>query len=309
MADLEKTVAIIFNAVDNTGGAIVGMSRNIDTFANNLESVAKPLNALADGVKTIDVAIVGLGLALGGAALLKAGEFGDQINEIATLFNGTPEQIAAFSQEVQNYAATSSKSLADINGALYSAISAGVDYKASVQFVSEAERLSVAGKSDLNASTLVLVSTLNAYGASTSEAAHYSDILFNTVKLGQTTLPELAQSLAQVTGIASSAGIPFDDLSAAIAALTATGLPTSQAITELKSAISNIIKPSGEAEKAAADLGIQFDSSALKSKGLAGVLKDVWDKTRGNTGEMTKFFGSVEGLNAALVLGSDQSGK
>lgn len=309
MADLQKTVSIIFNAVDNTGGTISDIGSNIQSFAGSAQNITSPLADLGDMVLKANTAIVALGASLVGVAINEAGKFQTSINEIGTLFGGTTEQISSFGQEVLNYSGNSVKSIEDINGAIYSAVSAGVAYSDSLEFMSEAEKLSVAGKADLNSTTVALVSTLNAFGASTSEAAKYSDVLFQTVRLGQTTLPELAGSLAQVTGIASAAGIPFNDLSAAIAALTAYGLPTSQAITGLKAAISNIIKPTSEAEETAKLLGIQFDSNALKSKGFAGVLGDVYQATNGNVGEMTKLFGSVEGLNAALTLGKDGAGK
>lgn len=309
MADLARTVQIIFNAIDNTGGTISNIGGSIDAFADKAGGMLEPLDNLADKVKLANAAIVGLGLALGGAALIKAGEFGDQINEIGTLFGGTKDQINTFAGDVQNYAAGSTQSLTEINGAIYSSISAGVAYGDSLAFLAESEKLAIAGKADLNSTSIALISTLNAYGASTDEAAKYSDVFFQTVKLGQTTLPELANGLAQVTGIASSAGIPFEELSAAVAALTAYGLPTAQAITSIRSAISNIIKPTSDAEEASKALGIQFDSGALKSKGFATVLDDVYKATNGNVGEMGRFFGSVEGLNAALTLGKDGAGK
>ena len=65
--------------------------------------------------------------------------------------------------------------------------------------------------------------------------------------LGKTTLPELAQSLSNVTGTAAAAKIPFEDVNAAIAAMTATGAPTAQAITAINQAIVQLINPSKQA--------------------------------------------------------------
>ena len=309
MASNDLITKILFNAEDNTGKVISGIGSNLSAFSNQVSAVMQPFDDLAGKIKLADAAIVGLGLALGGMALTKAGEFGDQVNEIGTLFGGTTSQVNAFAQQVQDYGANSTQSLTQINGAIYASVSAGVAYGDSLAFLAEAEKLAVAGKADLNSTSIALISTLNAYGESTAKAGQYSDIFFQTVKLGQTTLPELAAGLAQVTGIASAAEIPFEDLSAAIAALTAYGLPTSQAITGIKAAISNIIAPTSEATDAAKLLGLQFDSGALKSKGFAGVLDEVYKATNGNVGEMTKFFSSVEGLNVALSLGKDGAGK
>jgi hypothetical protein len=150
---------------------------------------------------------------------------------------------------------------------------------------------------------------MNAYGAKTSEAGHYSDVFMETVRKGLTTLPELAGSLANVTGIAALGKVPIETLASAIAALTATGIPTEQAITGMKNVIANIIKPTKEASDMAAGLGIEFSAAALKTKGLETVLWDAWRATKGNSEQMNTLFGSIRGLNAATVLASDASGR
>jgi hypothetical protein len=104
-------------------------------------------------------------------------------------------------------------------------------------------------------------------------------------------------------------GVSFEELGAAIATLTASGAPTGQAITRINAALSAIIKPSGEAADLAAELGIQFDIQALKTKGLSGVLADVAEKTGGAGDKMAVLFGSTEALNAVNVLAVSSSGK
>lgn len=310
MADLTREFELIFSGnktdLDDT---LTGVSRNIDGFTSKVESVAEPLSQITDGILNMDAALAAL--VLGGLtlAIKKGGEFGDQFGEIATLVDLPRKSLDGFSQNLLAYSRDSSKSIEDINAAVYTAISAGTDYKDSLALLSQTEKLSIAGRADLEATTRLVASTLNAYGASVDQAGKYSDIFFTTVKLGQTTIPELAQKMADVTGIAAGAKIPIETLSAAIAALTATGAPTSQAITSIKAAISNIIKPSSEAEEMAAKLGLKFDASALAAKGFDGILADVKRATGGNVEEMGKLFGSTEALNAALVLSTDTSGK
>jgi TP901 family phage tail tape measure protein len=242
-------------------------------------------------------------------AVKTAGEFSGKFGEITTLISATGAPVDAFRQQILDYATTSVKSIADINQSIYNAISAGVDYSQSIDFINASEKLSIAGRANLADTTKVLISTLNAYGAGTDQATKYSDIMFMTVKLGQTTLSELSTQLAKVTGLAASSGVPFETLSAAIAALTVAGLPTEQALTGIKAALTNIIKPTSESEKMAAALGIQFNATALQTKGFEGVLWDAWKATGGSTEKMAQLFGSVEALNAVLILASDKTGK
>lgn len=310
MADLEKTVSIIFAGNDTGLGLTTStLAKNFDDFDKKIGAMTAPLADVSDKILKLDAALAIL--AIGGLAyaVKAAGDFNAKFGEITTLISDTGAPIDKFKADIKNYAVDSVKSIDDINQAIYTSISAGVDYKDSILFVNEAEKLSVAGRSALGDTTKVLISVLNAYGQSTDQAGKYSDIMFTTVKLGLTTMTELSASLAQVTGLAANAGIPFETLSAAIAALTTTGQPTSQAIASLKAAIENIIKPTGEAGKMASSLGIQFDAAALKTKGLEGVLWDAQKATGGNVEKMAQLFGSVEALNAVLVLSADTTGK
>lgn len=308
-SDLEKTVSIVFKGVDDLSGTLNTLSRSVDTFAGDIESATQPLSDMADKVLKVEAALSAMALGGLAVAVKEAGSFGDSFNEISTLIDASTQDFDGFRRAILDYATTSTASIEDVNQAIYAAISAGLDYRDSVEFIATAEKLSVAGRADLESTTKTLVSTLNAYGEATDQAGRYADVFFETVKLGQTTLPELSASLSQVTAIAASAGVPIETVAAAIAALTAQGAPTSEAITRIKSAIVAIIKPSDQAKKAAEELGVEFSVSAVKSKGFETVLNEIYRATGGNAEEMAKFFGRVEGLNAALVLGADKGGK
>lgn len=307
MADITKSIEIVFGAVDKTGDVISQLGSGVSKLASAAQDALSPLNEMADAVKKVDTAVVAVAVAFSGVAITKAGEFGQQVAEIGTLFGATNTQLGSLRSGVLSYAADSTQSIDKINAAIYSAVSAGVDWTKSIQFVTEAEKLSVAGKADLQAVVQVLTGTMNAYGATTQDTTKYSDLLFKTVQLGQTTLPAMATSLSQVTSTAAAAEIPFQDVAAAIVGLTTSGIPTEQAMTSLKAAIANIINPSKEASDAAKSMGIRFDANALASKGLAGVFKEVYAATGGNIEKMAQLFGSMEGLKAATALGADNS--
>ncbi len=308
MADVRKTVEILFGATDSTGGALASFGSGLDTLEGRIHDVTGPLADLNGWLYKIDTALAAAGAALIGFSVNEAGKFETAVNEINTLLSITPEQFDQFRGDILAYAGDSTQSIEAINGAVYSAISAGVAYQDSINAVRTAEKLAVAGKADLNSTTILLASTMNAYNLGMEEATRVSDGYFTTVRLGQTTIPELAQSMAQVTGIAANAGVEFETLVAAIAALTAKGLPTAEAVTAIKGAIGAILTPTKEAADLAAELGIEFNVAALESKGLEGVLQDVYTATEGNTEQVATLFGNIRGLNAVLGLVATDGG-
>lgn len=302
MGATETTLQILIKATDQSAGVLSGAGDRISALGEGAKKVSEPFASVATAVAKIDTALaalVGGSLAL---AISESGKFSGQFAEITTLFDAPASGVEKFRADILRFAQDSKSSIDDINAAVYSAISAGASYKDSLSLVEQAEKTAIAGKAGLNDATVLLSSSLNAYGASVNQAADFSDALFVAVKDGQTTLPELAASLAQVTGVAAQAGVSYSDLLSALAALTASGLPTSQAVTAIKGALTNILKPTSDAQKTAKALGLEFNSTALASKGLGGFMAELKDRTGGNIDAMSSLFGSVEGLNGALIL-------
>lgn len=310
MADLKKTVELIFGGVDNTGGAISSVGRNLDSLVDKTGNVTGFLSGITDSIVKLDLALAAAGVGITAFAVKLSDDFDTAFAEIATIIGQPADNLRDFQAQILRYSETSSASLQEITNATYGAISAGVDYQNSLELIAAAEKLAIAGKADLGDTTKALVSTLNAFGASADEAGAYADTFFTTVQLGQTTIPELASAIGRLAPLAASAGLSFDEMAAAIATITAeTGTGTAEAITGIRAAITALLKPSSEARDVAADLGIEFNAAALESKGFAGVLKDVAEATGGNTEIIAQLFGSVEALAPVLALTGNAADK
>ena len=119
---------------------------------------------------------------------------------------------------------------------------------------------------------------------------------------GKTSFGEMAQSMGNVIPIAAQLNVSTQELFGSIAVLTKNGIRTSEAITGLKAAYSNILKPSAEAAKLAQSLGLEFNAAHLQSVGWVKFLDEVKWATGGDAQQMAQLFGSVEGLNSILVL-------
>ncbi|MBK8184826.1 MAG: phage tail tape measure protein [Candidatus Competibacteraceae bacterium] len=309
MATLQQVVQLVFEGVDNASQTADSVTKSIGDLANKGKDLTQPLADATTGVLKFEAGLLAAGAALGIVAVNEADKFDLAFREIATLTNETVDNLSGFRQAILDYASTSTQSIDQVTGAIYTAISAGIDYKNSIEFVAASERLAVAGKAELTDTVIVLSGTLNAYGESSDQAAKYADILFNTVKQGQTTLPELSAALSGVTGTAVLGGVAFEEVAAALATLTASGAPTGAAVTRLNALLSAIIKPSSEAAKLAEELGLSWNSQTLKAKGLNGILADMAAKTGGAADKVAILTGGTEALSAANVLGISNSSK
>jgi TP901 family phage tail tape measure protein len=229
-------------------------------------------------------------------------EFSTAMAEVSTLLDdtsgidGLTESVKELAREFGGPASAQAK-------ALYQIISAGATNAADAnRILEQSNKLAVAGVADLKTAADGITSVLNAYGKSSAEAERVSDSFFAAVRAGKTTVDELAGSIGKVAPIAATAGVGFEELSATIATLTQGGVATEQAVTQIRAVLNSVIKPTKEARDAAEALGLEFDLTAVRSKGLAGFLQEVADKTDGNEATIAKLFGSVEGLGAVFAL-------
>ena len=163
----------------------------------------------------------------------------------------------------------------------------------------------VGGLSEIGTVADAATSVLNAYGLSADNATKLIDGFIQTQNDGKIVVDQYAQQIGKVAPIAAAAGVSISELNAAIATVTATGVPVESTFAGLRQAISSILKPSSEAQKLAAQLGIDFNETALRSKGFAGVLEEVATKTKGSTTAMTTLFGSVEAVSTILPITND----
>ncbi len=192
-----------------------------------------------------------------------------------------------------------------IQQATYDALSAGIDpAKESIQSFTEAAlKLSVAGMEGVGNSVNILSSLLNAYGASAQEASKYSDILFQTVNLGKTTVPELNQYLAQIIPTAASIGLSFENVGAALALMTANGIPTAQATTTLNALLNELLSPSEKLSPVLQKAGVSLQT--LAQEGLPKTLERIKTALQETGQNVFTAFGSTEAMKAFNVLSKD----
>lgn len=271
------------NEASKAKGKLSDLSDTINRFSDvtsNIREVTQPFADLTAGALKLEAGILAAGAAGTIFAAKIAGDFDTAFRQISTLItDASDKDLAGFRDSVQNFAANSSKPLEDVMAAFNAAIGQGVKWQDSIEMITAAEKLSIATKGELKGTTEVLVASMSAYGLEAKDVGDVSDILAKTIADGKIEMDQLSSSFAMVTPIAAAAGIPMSELGAAIAVLTADGMKPAQAIEYLRGAISSIVAPSDQAQKMAKSLGLEFGEQALQSKGLAGVLADLNEKT------------------------------
>lgn len=126
-----------------------------------------------------------------------------------------------------------------------------------------------------------LAQALHQYGASANEAATFTNVLLNSSQMANTTMQQFAENTKTATGVASAVGVPYEQVTAALSALTRQYGDASKAQTQVVNIMSNLLHPSQQQaaawdalSQATGDANVKSDQLAhtLSTEGLSGIL-------------------------------------
>lgn len=299
LANLENKLKKTTTELEKQSSVWYKLSQSAKEAGEKLKDVGKKVSDVGESLTKKVTAPI---LAAGTAAVKFSIDFENGMAKVATIADTSKVSLDSLRKGLLELSNQTGISVNELTEAEYQAISAGIDTANSVKFLEAAVKAAKGGFTDTATAVDALSTVLNAYGLKASEVKRITDEMMVAQNYGKTTFGEMAQSIGNVIPIAAALNVSTKELFASLAVLTKNGIQTSEAVTGLKAALSNIMKPSSEAAKLAEQLGLEFNAAHLRSVGWAKFLEEVREKTGGNAEMMAKLFGSVEALNAVTVL-------
>jgi len=303
-------------AVNIPGGAtanIVGVIglKGLSSFNQGLDQAGSKATKIGSVLKAgLAVGIAAAGAAFGHAVKEAAG-FETKMLSIGTLLGkGSEAQKAIVEMEsgIKALAKTMPTGAGELADAMYNIVSATVPAADAMKVLEISAKTATAGLSDSKSSFDLISAAIKGYGKDWSEAGKVSDIFFNVVKQGVTTIPELASSLQKVIPVAANLGISLENLGGLTSTLTGVTGNTAEVTTQLTSVMSGLMKPTGELEKAFERLGVKSGKQLIKtSGGLVGALNKLKKYTGDYDIAITKLLGRKESQLAYMALTGAQA--
>lgn len=307
--ELDRLSAAAKKAESAAGGFGTKASAAANKVANDNRRAAVSVEKLSGSYRVLLRLAPALGAAIAAAfSVQPMFAFKDALAEVSTLVDTATFDMQSLEKSALEQSAAFGGTAAGQAKAYYQVISAGASSAAeATDILTAANKLAVGGVTDVRTAADGLTSVLNAYGSQVESATAVSDALFVGMRAGKTTIGELSASLGKVAPLAAQTGVSFDELVASVSALTKGGIATTEAVTGVRAILAAVAKPTKEATDLSKELGIQFSSAALKSKGFAGFVQDLVKQTGGSTDALAQLFGGVEALVPILAL-SGQAG-
>lgn len=242
--------------------------------------------------------------ALAVKGLTEFASFDKGMREVFTLMPGVSEDaMGQMSDDVLALSRDIGRLPEEVIPSLYDSLSAGVPAGNVFDFLGDADRLAVAGVSELSESVDLLTGTVNAYGGDVEVAARASDVWFATVQQGKTTIPELSSALGKVLPTAATFGVTIEDVGASMATLTKITGSTAESATGLNGLLGELGKAGTQASNAFEDAaGMGFQAFLEQGGNLGDALALLADQAESEGKSILDVFSSLEAGRAAAAL-------
>lgn len=293
---LELSIRIA-GKVDNS------LTAAIKTAQNQTSGLARGVSTFA---KTSAAALVGVTAAVVGVATTcgkQAADVEKAMAQTRTLLTGTADKTQArtaeLTQDVMNISRVTGRVSTEIAAGSYQVISAFQDTADTASILETATKAAIAGQAETVDTVNALAAVTKAYGDTSARAVtHVSDLSFETIRLGQTTMPELANGIQKASGSAAALHVSQEELYAGFATLTGVIGNTDTVGTALNTLYTKMLKPSKALSKAVESLGYKSAYAMVQQEGLGGTIKKLGQYAGGDATKFAALF-SMRDLKAA----------
>lgn len=301
--ELEAIVRRFRGAEDDLGGSAGRMG---DAFAKMEKKVLSTVSRIEKRlIQFGSAAAAALATAFTGEAVSLASEFERSVANISTLLDEGSVSIERYRDQLLELSTRSSKDVLDLSQALYQTISAGIPAVegagGAFEFLDAAQRAAVAGLASTEEAVNALATVVNAFGRENISAGRASDLLFESIKKGRTTFPELASALGRVAPVAASFNASTEEMLGLLVELTKAGLSTDEAVTAVRSVFLGLVRPAKKVQKELDKLGLSFSAQEIKTKGVVGVFRELTEAVGGDADALAQLFPNVRALLPAVV--------
>lgn len=288
----------------------VSAYNDLKVFGDKSATAEQKLNGLSSAFKTtggllsknVTLPIVGVGA----AAVKTATDFEVGMSEVKAISGATGSEFDALRDKAIEMGAKTKFSASDSADAFKYMAMAGWDASQMMDGIAGIMDLAAASGEDLATTSDIVTDALTAFGLQASDSAHFADVLAQASSKSNTNVGLMGETFKYVAPVAGALGYSIEDTAVAIGLMANSGIKGSQAGTALRSTITRLAKPVGEAEKAVNDLGISITNADGTMKPLSQTMVELREKFAGLTEEQKAQYAAMlagqEGMSGLLAI-------
>ncbi len=288
MADITKTVEILFRGDDQLSSKMASIRGGFSSLDDSISSVTGPLATMAESVLAVEAALSAL--AVGGLvySVAKAIDFQSAVIDLDKVLSeeeGLAGALGIAADKAVELSEAYGESSTEILASMANFKQAGFDVEEAMQLTANAMDLVIAGGLDAADSSELLVAALKGFKAPAEEAGRLVDILNKISNEYATNVLELAKGMAGLSPIANQMGLSFEETAGILTPVIEVFRSGDEAAIALKTGLLKLIDDTKPVKEALASIGVsQTDANGALRSGK-DILYDVMQAFTGLTDE------------------------
>lgn len=271
---------------------------NLRTFMDSSQSASDRIGALGTAfttvggtlTKNVTTPIV----AIGTAAVATAANFEGAMSKVQAISGATTEEMKLLTDKAIEMGAKTKFSAKESADAFTYMAMAGWDASQMIDGIGGIMSLAAADGLDLATTSDIVTDALTAFGLKAEDSAHFADVLAQASSSANTNVSLLGESFKYVAPVAGALGMSVEDTATALGLMANAGIKGSQAGTALRTALTNMVKPSETMAKKMEELKI----SAINTDGTMKSMQEIMLMLRDKFSTLTE----AEQANAAAAI-------
>src|SRR4030066_382036 len=279
------------------GADLTGFRAAMKETGGIAETSLKPMATAVDFTKK---ALIGLGAAFTTVAIIGA-RFEQTLIETATVAGAFGDDLRNLEVSARNMATTTAFSAREVAEAYYSLASTGMTANQIISSGEAAAKLAGATNAEMSEATHILAATLRQYNIDADDSRRVTDTFTGAISKSLLTMDKLTIAMRYAGATGSSLGWSIEETTAAVAMFANMGLTGEIAGTNLRSAMSHLMRQTDELTKTLGLFGLTYEDISPTAQGFGDILQTLSEKTV-TAEHAIKLFGVESGLNMKNLI-------
>lgn len=287
MIDVGSAVGYLLLDTSGFKSGFRSAMEDMKTFQDESATVSDKFSAMGSALtsvggtltKSVTLPLVGLGATVTAVAA----NFETSMSKVAAIagLDTTGDEFDALSEKAKEMGATTKFSASEAADAFTYMAMAGWKTESMLDGIDGIMQLAAASGEDLATTSDIVTDALTAFGLQASDSSHFADILAAASNNANTNVSMLGESFKYVAPVAGALGYSAEDTSIALGLMANSGIKASQAGTALRTAMSNLVKPTDDMAVVMDQYGISLTDADGNMKSFMTIMTDLREKMGG----------------------------
>lgn len=257
---------------DQAGKANVTLQQ-ISAVGDKFQEVGQKIESVGKKLLPISAAVGGIGV----AAVKTTADFDSSMSNVSAISGATGEDFDKLRDKAREMGAETKFSASEAADAMSYMAMAGWKTEDMLGGIGGIMDLAAASGADLATTSDIVTDALTGMGYTAADAGRLADVMAAASSNANTNVEMMGETFKYVAPVCGSLGYSMEDTALAVGLMANSGIKASQAGTQLRGALTNMVKPTEAMEGVMNELGIEIANEDGSMKSLDETLKILRD--------------------------------